>query len=62
MIEQVVIGWLAEAVGCAGFKGSLCGGGSAENLMELAMAREAKLPANETGARAKRFKRSRHYT
>ena len=50
-IEQAVVGWLAEAVGCAGFKGSLCGGGSAGNLMALAMAREAKLPANETGAR-----------
>jgi glutamate/tyrosine decarboxylase-like PLP-dependent enzyme len=50
-IEQVVVGWLAEAVGCAGFAGSLCGGGSAANLMALAMAREAKLPANETGAR-----------
>src|SRR4029450_10666847 len=40
-----------EAVGCAGFAGSLCGGGSAANMMALAMAREAKLPANETGAR-----------
>jgi glutamate/tyrosine decarboxylase-like PLP-dependent enzyme len=50
-IEQAVVGWLADAVGCPGFKGSLCGGGSAANLMALAMAREAKLPANETGAR-----------
>ncbi len=50
-IEQVVVGWLAEAIGCTGFKGSLCGGGSAANLMALAMAREAKLPANDTGAR-----------
>ncbi|CAN7410131.1 pyridoxal-dependent decarboxylase [Phyllobacterium sp. LjRoot231] len=50
-IEHAVIGWLAEAVGCAGFTGSLCGGGSAANLMALAMAREAKAPANETGAR-----------
>jgi aromatic-L-amino-acid/L-tryptophan decarboxylase len=48
-IERAVIGWLAEAVGCAGFTGSLCGGGSMANLMALAMAREAKLPANETG-------------
>ncbi len=48
-IERAVVGWLAEAVGCAGFTGSLCGGGSAANLMGLAMAREAKLPANETG-------------
>ena len=50
-IERVVIGWLAEAVGCGGFAGLLCGGGSAANMMALAMAREAKLPANETGAR-----------
>src|SRR5882724_3620385 len=50
-IEHAVIGWLAEAIGCAGFSGSLCGGGSAANLMALAMAREAKLPANETGVR-----------
>ena len=28
-IEQTVVGWLAEAIGCAGFRGSLCGGGSA---------------------------------
>ncbi len=49
-IERAVVGWLAEAIGCAGFTGSLCGGGSAANLMGLAMAREAKLPANETGA------------
>lgn len=52
MIEQMVVGWLADAVGCAGHRGSLCGGGSMANLMALAMAREAKLPANETGARA----------
>lgn len=50
-IEQAVIGWLGEAIGCPGFTGSLCGGGSAANLMALAMAREAKLPANEDGAR-----------
>jgi glutamate/tyrosine decarboxylase-like PLP-dependent enzyme len=50
-IEHAVVGWMAEAVGCAGFSGSLCGGGSSANLMALAMAREAKLPANETGAR-----------
>jgi aromatic-L-amino-acid/L-tryptophan decarboxylase len=49
-IEHTVVGWLAEAIGCGGFKGSLCGGGSAANLMGLAMAREAKLPANEHGA------------
>lgn len=49
-IEQLVVGWLAEAIGCARFKGSLCGGGSAANLMALAMARESRLPANEHGA------------
>ncbi|HEU5450645.1 MAG TPA: aminotransferase class V-fold PLP-dependent enzyme [Terriglobales bacterium] len=49
-IERTVVGWLAEAVGCRGFQGSLCGGGSAANLMALAMAREAKLPSNERGA------------
>ena len=51
-IERTVIGWLAEAVGCGGFHGSLTGGGSTANLMALAMAREAKLPANERGAEA----------
>ena len=51
IIEQSVVGWLAEAVGCGGFVGSLCGGGSAANLMALAMAREANVPANETGAK-----------
>ena len=50
-IERAVVGWLAEAVGCTGHVGSLCGGGSAANLMALAMAREAKSPANDTGAR-----------
>src|SRR5262245_47368386 len=38
-IERIVIGWLADAVGCPGFVGNLCGGGSAANLMGLAMAR-----------------------
>jgi aromatic-L-amino-acid/L-tryptophan decarboxylase len=50
-IEQVVIGWLAEAVGCNGFVGSLTGGGSAANLMALAMAREARIPSNDNGLR-----------
>jgi aromatic-L-amino-acid decarboxylase len=49
-IERTVVGWLAQAVGCGGFTGSLCGGGSSANLMGLAMAREAKAPANEQGA------------
>jgi glutamate/tyrosine decarboxylase-like PLP-dependent enzyme len=48
-IERTVIGWLAESIGCKGFSGSLAGGGSAANLMGLAMAREAKVAANEKG-------------
>ena len=48
-IERTVIAWLAEAIGCPGFTGSLTGGGSSANLMALAMAREAKIPANEHG-------------
>src|SRR6266542_3943899 len=50
-IERTVLRWLAEAAGCQGFTGSLVGGGSSANLMGLAMAREAKAPANEDGAR-----------
>lgn len=49
MIEQTVVGWLAEAIGCPDFSGHLTGGGSSANLMGLAMAREAKAPANERG-------------
>jgi glutamate/tyrosine decarboxylase-like PLP-dependent enzyme len=48
-IERTVVGWLGDAIGCNGFHGSLCGGGSSANTMALAMAREARLPANETG-------------
>jgi glutamate/tyrosine decarboxylase-like PLP-dependent enzyme len=50
-IERTVVGWLAEAVGCRGFSGSFTGGGSAANLMGLAMAREARIPANDCGIR-----------
>jgi glutamate/tyrosine decarboxylase-like PLP-dependent enzyme len=50
-VERTVVAWLAEAVGCAGFTGSLTGGGSSANLMALAMAREKLSPANERGAR-----------
>ncbi len=50
-IERTVVRWLAEAVGCKGFSGTLTGGGSPANLMALAMAREAKTPANERGLR-----------
>jgi glutamate/tyrosine decarboxylase-like PLP-dependent enzyme len=49
MVEKTVVSWLAEAVGCKGFQGSLTGGGSMANLMGLAMAREAKMAANEDG-------------
>ena len=48
-LERTVVSWLAEAIGCSGFQGSLTGGGSAANLMGLAMAREAKMPSNESG-------------
>ena len=51
-IERVVVRWLAEAIGCGKFVGSLTGGGSSANLMGLMMAREARQPANETGAHA----------
>jgi aromatic-L-amino-acid/L-tryptophan decarboxylase len=48
-IERTVVRWLAEAIGCRGFSGTLTGGGSAANFMALAMARESRLPANERG-------------
>lgn len=48
-LERLVVRWIAEGVGCSGFSGSLTGGGSSANLMALAMAREARLPANESG-------------
>ena len=48
-VERTVVGWLAKMIGCEGFTGSLSGGGSSANLMGLAMAREARLPANESG-------------
>jgi aromatic-L-amino-acid/L-tryptophan decarboxylase len=48
-IERTVVRWLADAVGCSGFEGSLTVGGSLANLMGLCMAREAKAPANENG-------------
>lgn len=50
-IERMVVRWLAEALGCQGFTGSLTGGGSSANLMGLAMAREQKAPANHDGVR-----------
>jgi glutamate/tyrosine decarboxylase-like PLP-dependent enzyme len=42
-LERTVVDWLAHAIGCVGFRGSLTGGGSPANLMALAMAREAKI-------------------
>lgn len=50
-LERQVVQWIATAIGCPTHTGSLCGGGSAANLMALAIAREAMLPANESGAR-----------
>jgi aromatic-L-amino-acid/L-tryptophan decarboxylase len=49
IIEQTVVGWLAQAIGCGGFRGHLTGGSSSANLMGLAMARESKTPANQKG-------------
>lgn len=51
-IEKEVVSWIAHAIGCDGFGGTLTSGGSLANLMGLAMAREAKLKANECGVRA----------
>src|SRR5437879_9429094 len=51
-IEKTVVNWLSQAIGCLGFRGYLTGGGSAANLMGLAMAREALSPANERGVSA----------
>jgi aromatic-L-amino-acid decarboxylase len=51
-VERTVVRWLAEAIDCGRFSGSLTGGGSSANLMGLAMAREAKAPANERGGAA----------
>jgi aromatic-L-amino-acid decarboxylase len=50
VIERTVVAWLAEAIGCAGFRGTLTSGGSLANLMGLAMARESRVPANQAGA------------
>jgi aromatic-L-amino-acid/L-tryptophan decarboxylase len=49
-VERTVVRWLSEAIGCAGFAGNLTSGGSLANLMALAMAREARAPANDDGA------------
>ena len=49
-LERQLVRSLAAAIGCPAFGGSFCGGGSMANLMGLAIAREARLPANESGA------------
>jgi aromatic-L-amino-acid decarboxylase len=49
-VERAVVRWLAEAIGCEGFGGSLTSGGSLANLMGLTMAREAHAAANDDGA------------
>ena len=49
IIEQTVVDWLSQAIGCPGFHGHLTGGGSSANLMGLAMGRETTAPANEKG-------------
>jgi aromatic-L-amino-acid/L-tryptophan decarboxylase len=49
VIERTAVGWLADALGCRGFSGTLTSGGSLANLMGLAMARETRVPANEAG-------------
>ena len=51
-IERALVERFAHELGCEGFSGSFCGGGSFANLMGLAMARESRVPANEIGARA----------
>jgi glutamate/tyrosine decarboxylase-like PLP-dependent enzyme len=48
-VERTVVEWIAQAIGCTGFRGNLTGGGSSANLMALAMAREARAAANEHG-------------
>lgn len=52
-IEKEVVSWIANAIGCDQFGGILTSGGSSANLMGLAMAREAKIAANESGIRVK---------
>ncbi|HVN45075.1 MAG TPA: pyridoxal-dependent decarboxylase [Steroidobacteraceae bacterium] len=51
-LERELLTDLAAALGCRGYAGSFCGGGSMANLMALAMARERHLPANLSGVRS----------
>jgi glutamate/tyrosine decarboxylase-like PLP-dependent enzyme len=51
VVERTLVAQLGGEIGCEGYAGSFCGGGSSANLMGLAMARESRCPANETGAR-----------
>ena len=48
-LEKTVVSWLARMVSCREFRGILCGGGSIANLMGLAIARETRFTANESG-------------
>ena len=50
VVEQQVVAWLGELIGCREYAGSLTGGGSAANLMALAMARESRNPCNDRGS------------
>lgn len=50
VVEQQVVAWLGEAIGCREYAGSLTGGGSSANLMALAMARESRSPSNDRGS------------
>jgi aromatic-L-amino-acid/L-tryptophan decarboxylase len=52
-LERAVVGWLAQAIGYRDSVGVLTGGGSAANLMALAIAREKAVAANESGLRAR---------
>jgi len=49
-IERALVDRFARELGCEGFSGSFCGGGSSANLMGLAMARESRCAANDRGA------------
>ena len=55
-IERTVVGWLADALGCTGFAGTLTSGGSLANLMGLAMARESRAACQRGGGRRRRLR------
>ena len=61
-IERTVVGWLAEAIGCTGYSGTLTGGGSAANLMirlPHSMIRHSRLPTSARERFADRRSQSR---